>query len=1114
MRFATRRLSLLSLVGLVFTVGGCGGSSTPAPVATYTVSGQVTGDVVAGVTVTLDTGATATTTTTSATGAYAFTGLAPGSYTVTPAKATYLFTPASRPVTLTIANQTGQDFSAAFAGYSISGQVVGDTMAGVTVTLGGDSSRTTTSAADGTYSLTGLTNGSYTVTPSKTGYTFGPSVRPVILTGASRIQQDFIATARTYTISGTIAGGGGISVTLSGTSGGIVTAAADGSYAFSGLANGSYTVTPLHGGFTINPTSLTVTVAEADVPGQDFIATAIPFTISGHITNGAGAGVSIGVVLTGGPAIDFVFSDAAGYYEFTATSGTFTVTPWEPGFVSVPLSRVVTVGGGNLRNVDFIATADAGANFMITGTVAGVVQDGVDVTISRLGTTLGVAQTYREGTQPGTYVFMGLTAGTYLLTPSKPGYTFDPASRTVVVLAGDEVVAPFTSAARLFNVHGNVGGATSVTVTLAGGAAPFTTTTDGSGNYAIGVPVGAYTVTPSKTGYTFTPPSRDVTVSVGVGDVAVSGFTASASVLYAISGTVTGPWVQGVAVTAAGSGLAPVTTGPTGTYRLAGLPNEAFTLSASLDGYTFSPAAPSVTLNGADRTQDFAGTPAIASHSISGTISGAAGSSGRVYVGAIPSGCNGCSMQARTSIAGPGAYTLRGLRDGAYVITARRDVVGQGKANASDPSGVTGGPVTVAGADVSGADVALVTPATPSPGTLAPPTVIAGRNGVLLFWTADKDGNNLEKATSYDVSWGITGSANDATARVVARDDAHYFRSGLVDGTPTWFKVRSVVGGVNGAWSVAAAGTPGAVAGGFTVSGTVNFTETATGPLYIAVGDPNAGSMNVAAYPLPVSSPAAFSVSGVPVGDWSVYAILDQNGNGVIDEGDLKNVGGAGTPLVQVRGDVIDVIVNLSAARGLASTTTEHTRNEAGDLSIYSLQSNISDNLRRVVRATVVAGKGIAVPADLGGDRDHFTWGDLGTTRPAIWDTYTFDVLYDDGTSEVLTSSVSDVLDTFAQGLTADPGAPYTPGQPNFSWSAPLSPPWRYGYSLALRGPGAYWGYPSNAWMVSSAVTSVPYNADGKAVPASLSAGTYTWSVTVYDAAKNRAHQEKVYVVP
>jgi hypothetical protein len=58
--------------------------------------------------------------------------------------------------------------------YSISGAISGDILEGVTITLSGDSSKTTTTSSDGSYSFTGLENGSYTITASKIDYLFDP----------------------------------------------------------------------------------------------------------------------------------------------------------------------------------------------------------------------------------------------------------------------------------------------------------------------------------------------------------------------------------------------------------------------------------------------------------------------------------------------------------------------------------------------------------------------------------------------------------------------------------------------------------------------------------------------------------------------------------------------------------------------------------------------------------------------------------------------------------------------------------------------------------------------------------------------------------------------------
>jgi len=86
--------------------------------------------------------------------------------------------------------------------YSISGTISGDVKEGVTVSLSGDASKSTTTAADGSYSFANLANGNYTVTPSLNGYTFNPTSIPVTINGANQPGKNFTATqkARTFCI--------------------------------------------------------------------------------------------------------------------------------------------------------------------------------------------------------------------------------------------------------------------------------------------------------------------------------------------------------------------------------------------------------------------------------------------------------------------------------------------------------------------------------------------------------------------------------------------------------------------------------------------------------------------------------------------------------------------------------------------------------------------------------------------------------------------------------------------------------------------------------------------------------------------------------------------------
>jgi len=281
MRAIYRPPSALSVAGAVLALAcGSGGGGKPPP-GTYAVSGAITG--AATVTVALSGSATATTTTDGA-GAYSFTGLANGTYTLTPSKAGYVFAPANRTVVVSGADVSGQGF-AATAVHSVAGTVSG--AAGVTVSLLGHRSATTTTGASGAYSFADLPDGAYTVTPSRTGYTFAPVSRTVTVSGADVTGQDFAASPVVIgarTVSGLVTGTTveGVTVTLRSEPAGATIAAAatdaTGTYSFGSLPDGSYSVTPslLEASVTFHafsPPRRQVTVAGADVVVPSFAGT-------------------------------------------------------------------------------------------------------------------------------------------------------------------------------------------------------------------------------------------------------------------------------------------------------------------------------------------------------------------------------------------------------------------------------------------------------------------------------------------------------------------------------------------------------------------------------------------------------------------------------------------------------------------------------------------------------------------------------------------------------------------------------------------------------------------------------------------------------------------------
>jgi hypothetical protein len=140
-------------------------------------------------------GAGTGTTLTDTNGNYSFTGLSNGQYTITPSRTGSTFTPTSRTVTINNASFTGQNFTA--AGYSISGRIIDGTteqsISGATVTLTatGFPDQTFTTGSTGNYQFNGLPAGTYRVTPTKTGLTFIPVFRDVVITTYNRTGQNF-----------------------------------------------------------------------------------------------------------------------------------------------------------------------------------------------------------------------------------------------------------------------------------------------------------------------------------------------------------------------------------------------------------------------------------------------------------------------------------------------------------------------------------------------------------------------------------------------------------------------------------------------------------------------------------------------------------------------------------------------------------------------------------------------------------------------------------------------------------------------------------------------------------------------------------------------------------
>ena len=479
-------------------------------------------------------------TTTGAGGTYSFSGVPPGTYSVT-ATETGFTSPAAQPVTVTTGViKSGVDFTLT-ATSGISGTVTDGTLpiGSATVSYGGTGGSTgsgsTATAVDGTYALSGVPPGTYTVTASAAAY--GPQSKPVTVTvSTTTIGVDFTLTATTTgTISGTVSDSqtparavSGATVTYVDTNNSVntgnVLTDSSGGYSFSGLSTGSYSVSVTDSDFT-TPAAQPVTVTAGGTGTANFTMTATS-GISGTVTDSQTpaqpvGGATVSYSGTGGTTGNGnIITNSSGVYTFNGVPpGTYSVTATKSGFTS-PAAQTPNVTSGNTATASFTLSATSGISGAVTDSQAPAQPvSGATVSYTGTGGTTGSGTTTTSSS--GGYTFNGVPPGTYSVTASQTGFT-SPAAQTPTVTAGVSATANFILTANS-GIGGTVTDQTSAPVNGAtvsyngtgGTTGSGTTTTNSSGVYALnGVPSGTYSVSSSDTGYT-SPSAQAVTVTNG-----------------------------------------------------------------------------------------------------------------------------------------------------------------------------------------------------------------------------------------------------------------------------------------------------------------------------------------------------------------------------------------------------------------------------------------------------------------------------------------------------------------------------------------------------------------------------------------------------------------------
>lgn len=854
--------------------------------------------------------------------------------------------------------------------------------------------------------------------------------------------------------------------------------------------------------------------------------TSYSYFISGKITaNGTNlSGVTMSL---SGSKTDSTSTDQNGNYTFLVNNGNYIITPSLTGYSFSPGSTALSINSSSWSGVNFTASASAGGTtYTISGTVSDV---GSGATVMLTGPSAATTMTDANGN----YSFSGLANGSYTVSASKPGNTINPTNQNVMVNGANQTNINFTGAVysgTTYTIGGRVATSTTAGVgdvlLVLNGPVYQTIFANSDGYYTFSnIQAGSYTITANKDGYYFEPSNISVYIT---GNVNNQNFTATQALAdtFTIHGVLhgDGSLVNNQVVNLnSGSFSRSTMTDYSGYYSFPGLPNGTYYIDPVVNTV---PDNRNVTINGADSYgNDF---DVAASFSISGNITYLGSKVGQMFINVAWDGGGetqwGTCIDWMSPSLTPRNYTIRGVKPGAYKISARLDFIGDFDAtrNANDPTGVSG-TVNVTGANVTNANLTVTDPTGPATATAISSIVaIPGDQSVLLFWDTPENDNEEETASRYNIYWGTNPAIDPAnsntfsgTATAFAQEDGHFFTTGLTNGTVYYFVTTSQTGGIVSAPSAAISATVGATIGSYTVSGqvTMPIADTNIENKWLMVGlysDNQGGAptlfMNAYLIPSPCPVQMSYSIAGIPDGTYTLFQLIDMDGNGVINSGDYKDTETGVT--VVVNGANATRNITIPTANVIANASTGHHRDlDYGDS--YHVSLWINEGKCTPVRVTLLYGPNVFEPEDIGKNWSFDTWIDMRSARPNLGDTYTFEAGFANGTTETVTVEITGVLDIFAGSLAVlDTPTVVTP---TFSWAAPANPPDVYIYSFRVEEEitmDGGWVMSNYIWEtedgIPSAQTSVIYNFDGEASLPALEVGhTYRWTVVVVDANRN-----------
>jgi hypothetical protein len=492
---------------------------------------------------------------------------------------------------------------------------------------------------------------------------------------------------------------------------------------------------------------------------------------------------------------------------------------------------------------------------------------------------------------------------------------------------------------------------------------------------------------------------------------------------------------------------------------------------------------------------------------IAGSVAYAGTHTGRLYVMATDNNHQPFAGTSLSTAGGsPFSYVIRGLpnTNGTVNVVAYLDTGNDTIPNVpSDPVATT--QVSLSGSTMAGVNLNLADPPAAAPPTMPAPQVTPLPGSVVLQIRPPTDANGLALVDAFRIYWDTSPDPTSGRHLGMLTSSVSSFPTvgGLTNGITYYFTVAAVAAGVEGAASPSASAVPTALnpGTGHDVSGTLSYgcagVTSSTSASVTLIGNNNGvfSLMSLTANPQP------YVIHGVPDGVWGLISFIDMNANGVIDTGDETTGFEISNPFVVVSGAAATAPpIVVPGTNALASVKAFYDASSG-----YRLRFVVEQNRKLPVSASICGGPHIPTPSDLGmqrltnSGRYYLDWNI--SSVPSVADLYGVNVAYSDGTTETLAAPITRVF-TDAATLVSPPSTGAA-SVPTLTWSLPLSAPATYMQEIQVTPNGSgntLWDY-----VTGPGVTSVVYNADGRASQATLTSGqSYQWSVDVTDQLGNR----------